>query len=128
MASVACCTSLFLSAIVQRRIPGHSVGCLTVLRWNTKLHVLPGQREGGGAWMGSHKYKRKKKKGKGREGKKKKKEKNTLQIRMQQNILWSLCSPSSCSPKLLGPQWPKYMRTCRHDFILISAGHNPESR
>lgn len=59
MASVACCTSLFLSTIVQGIIPGHSVVCLAVLQWNTKLHVRPGQREGGGAWMWSPKQTKK---------------------------------------------------------------------
>lgn len=97
MASVACCTSLFLSAIVQRRIPGHSVGCLTVLRWNTKLHVLPGQRGEGGAWMGSHKYKRKKKKEKG--GEKKQTKKNTLYKSECNKISYGLCVAHPLAPQ-----------------------------
>lgn len=116
MASVACCTSLFPSTIAPRIIPGCSVVCLAVLQWNTKLHVLPGQRKGGGAWMKIA-------------NKKGKKKKPTLYKSVCNKISYeSLCSPSSCSPELLGPQCPKYMRTRRHDLTLVSVGHDPENR
>lgn len=51
-----------------------------------------------------------------------------LQIRMQQNIIWSLCSTTSCSLGHLGPRWPKHMRKLHNELTLILAGHDSKSR